>query len=83
MFVADLPQGTTEDELKVLFRDVSPSILLTLYTHLLFLFQQCGKVREVKFTQLKGSLVATVEFFERVSVPFFSYGLLSHIALRA
>ncbi|KZP31530.1 hypothetical protein FIBSPDRAFT_776202 [Athelia psychrophila] len=50
VFVADLPSGTTEDELKVLFKD-------------------CGKVREVKFTQLQGSLVATVEFFERESIP--------------
>jgi hypothetical protein len=48
VFVADLPVGSTQDELRALFSD-------------------CGKVREVKFTQLQGSLVATVEFFERVS----------------
>ncbi|KIM89071.1 hypothetical protein PILCRDRAFT_812968 [Piloderma croceum F 1598] len=33
------------------------------------LFKDCGKVREVKFTQLRGALVATVEFFERDNVP--------------
>ncbi|KII83027.1 hypothetical protein PLICRDRAFT_180796 [Plicaturopsis crispa FD-325 SS-3] len=33
------------------------------------LFKDCGKVREVKITQLPNNLVATVEFFERDSVP--------------
>lgn len=28
---------------------------------------KCGKVREVKITELSGAVVATVEFFERVS----------------
>ncbi|KAJ7855952.1 hypothetical protein B0H14DRAFT_2353000 [Mycena olivaceomarginata] len=50
VFVADLPDGITEDELTALFKD-------------------CGKVREVKITQLSGAIVATVEFFERDSVP--------------
>ena len=35
-------------------------------------FRQCGKVREVKLTQLQGSLVATVEFFERVCTLAFT-----------
>jgi len=50
VFVADLPKGSTEEDLTSLFKD-------------------CGKVREVKFTQLHGALVATIEFFERDSVP--------------
>ncbi|OJT12790.1 hypothetical protein TRAPUB_10625 [Trametes pubescens] len=33
------------------------------------LFKDCGVVREVKITQLPNSLVATVEFLERDSVP--------------
>ncbi|KAF7365413.1 ATP-dependent DNA helicase PIF1 [Mycena venus] len=33
------------------------------------LFKDCGKVREVKITELSGAVVATVEFFERDSVP--------------
>ncbi|KAJ7075864.1 hypothetical protein B0H15DRAFT_916497 [Mycena belliarum] len=33
------------------------------------LFKDCGKVREVKITELDGAIVATVEFFERDSVP--------------
>ncbi|KAJ7175442.1 hypothetical protein C8R46DRAFT_64994 [Mycena filopes] len=33
------------------------------------LFKDCGKVREVKITELSGAIVATVEFFERESVP--------------
>ncbi|KAF8208710.1 hypothetical protein K438DRAFT_1812755 [Mycena galopus ATCC 62051] len=33
------------------------------------LFKDCGKVREVKITELSGAIVATVEFFERDSVP--------------
>ncbi|EGN98450.1 hypothetical protein SERLA73DRAFT_169409 [Serpula lacrymans var. lacrymans S7.3] len=50
VFVAELPAGATEGELKSLFKD-------------------CGEVREVKITQLPESLVATVEFAERDSVP--------------
>ncbi|RDB17959.1 hypothetical protein Hypma_000943 [Hypsizygus marmoreus] len=50
VFVADLPSGVTEEELRQLFKD-------------------CGKVREVKITQLPNTLVATVEFFERDSIP--------------
>jgi hypothetical protein len=46
VFVADLPHGVTNDDLKQLFKD-------------------CGSIREVKITQLPGSFVATVEFFER------------------
>ncbi|KAG6903150.1 hypothetical protein C0995_004697 [Termitomyces sp. Mi166 len=33
------------------------------------LFKDCGTIREVKITHLSGSLVATVEFFDRNSVP--------------
>ncbi|KAI0669180.1 RNA-binding protein Prp24 [Trametes maxima] len=33
------------------------------------LFKDCGVVREIKITQLPNSLVATVEFMERDSVP--------------
>ncbi|KAJ7043889.1 hypothetical protein C8F04DRAFT_682003 [Mycena alexandri] len=36
---------------------------------LVALFKDCGKVREVKITELSGAVVATVEFFERDSVP--------------
>ncbi|KAJ3554397.1 hypothetical protein NM688_g3135 [Phlebia brevispora] len=32
-------------------------------------FKDCGPVREIKLTQLPGSLVATVEFMDRESVP--------------
>ncbi|KAM5538638.1 hypothetical protein V8D89_007667 [Ganoderma adspersum] len=50
VFVAELPAGVTEDELKKLFKD-------------------CGSLREVKITQLPNTLVATVEFMDRESVP--------------
>ncbi|OBZ68772.1 hypothetical protein A0H81_11060 [Grifola frondosa] len=50
VFVADLPVGVQDDELRTLFKD-------------------CGAVREIKITQLPNSLVATVEFIERDSVP--------------
>ncbi|KAJ3490444.1 hypothetical protein NLI96_g1424 [Meripilus lineatus] len=50
VFVAELPQGTEEDDLKSLFKD-------------------CGDIREVKITPLPNSLVATVEFNDRESVP--------------
>ncbi|TFK27991.1 RNA-binding protein Prp24 [Coprinopsis marcescibilis] len=50
VFVAGLPSGVTEEELKQLFKD-------------------CGRVREVKTTQLPNNLVALVEFYERDSVP--------------
>ncbi|KAH9851597.1 RNA-binding protein Prp24 [Lenzites betulinus] len=50
VFVADIPAGVEEDELRALFKD-------------------CGVIREVKITQLPNSLVATVEFMERDSVP--------------
>ncbi|KAJ7644334.1 hypothetical protein FB45DRAFT_897551 [Roridomyces roridus] len=33
------------------------------------LFKDCGKVREIKITELSGAMVATVEFFERDNVP--------------
>ncbi|KAJ7164661.1 hypothetical protein C8R43DRAFT_236103 [Mycena crocata] len=33
------------------------------------MFKDCGKVREVKITELSGAIVATVEFIERDSVP--------------
>ncbi|KAI1794811.1 RNA-binding protein Prp24 [Ganoderma leucocontextum] len=33
------------------------------------LFKDCGSVREIKITQLPNSLVATVEFMDRESVP--------------
>lgn len=33
------------------------------------LFKDCGKVREVKISELTNALVATVEFFERDSIP--------------
>ncbi|TFY81135.1 hypothetical protein EWM64_g2871 [Hericium alpestre] len=36
---------------------------------LIKLFKDCGKIREVKLTQLPNALVATVEFLERDSVP--------------
>ncbi|TFK40639.1 hypothetical protein BDQ12DRAFT_601697 [Crucibulum laeve] len=50
VFVADLPEGVTDEELINLFKD-------------------CGKVREVKITKLPNNVVATVEFFERDSIP--------------
>ncbi|KAG5646531.1 hypothetical protein DXG03_003298 [Asterophora parasitica] len=49
VFVGDLPEGITEEDLAGLFKD-------------------CGKVREVKITQLPTTIVATVEFFERDSI---------------
>ncbi|CCM02468.1 uncharacterized protein FIBRA_04567 [Fibroporia radiculosa] len=36
---------------------------------LTLLFKDCGSIREIKMTQLPNSLVATVEFMERDSVP--------------
>ncbi|EJF56678.1 RNA-binding protein Prp24 [Dichomitus squalens LYAD-421 SS1] len=50
VFVAEMPAGVTEDELRTLFKD-------------------CGSIREIKITQLPNSLVATVEFMDRESVP--------------
>ncbi|KAH7885374.1 hypothetical protein F5I97DRAFT_1378091 [Phlebopus sp. FC_14] len=50
VFVADLPSGTSEDQLKALFKD-------------------CGDIREVKITNMPETLVATVEFFSRDSIP--------------
>lgn len=44
--------------------------------------KQCGKVREVKITELPNALVATVEFFERVcylSIPFYTF--IQHIGI--
>ena len=46
--------------------------MLSAFTSYRRFFHQCGKVREVKFTQLQGSLVATVEFFERVCTSVFT-----------
>ena len=34
-----------------------------------FFCTKCGSIREVKITQLPGSFVATVEFFDRVGPP--------------
>ncbi|TFK52241.1 hypothetical protein OE88DRAFT_1657387 [Heliocybe sulcata] len=50
VFVTELPTETTEDELRVLFKD-------------------CGEIREIKVTTLPNTVVATVEFSERDSVP--------------
>ncbi|KAF8120579.1 hypothetical protein EV363DRAFT_1474306, partial [Boletus edulis] len=50
VFVADLPSGTTEEQLKALFKD-------------------CGEIREIKITNMPETLVATVEFVARESVP--------------
>ncbi|KAH8104839.1 RNA-binding protein Prp24 [Cristinia sonorae] len=50
VIAAELPTGTTEDDLTTLFKD-------------------CGKIREVKITELQNSAIATVEFIERDSVP--------------
>ncbi|KIJ17712.1 hypothetical protein PAXINDRAFT_130029 [Paxillus involutus ATCC 200175] len=50
VFVADLPSGTTEEQLKALFKD-------------------CGEVRAVKITNLTETVVATVEFTARDSIP--------------
>ncbi|KAI0084788.1 hypothetical protein BDY19DRAFT_1077256 [Irpex rosettiformis] len=50
VFVANLPSNTSEEDLRLLFKD-------------------CGPIREVKITSLSNSLVATVEFMERDSVP--------------
>ena len=63
MFVADLPEGTKDDDLRALFKDVRAfSILYYKAPHQ----YQCGAIREIKMTQLPNSLVATVEFMERV-----------------
>ncbi|KAF9077529.1 hypothetical protein BDP27DRAFT_1311204 [Rhodocollybia butyracea] len=50
VFVADIPNDCTEEELTNLFKD-------------------CGRVREVKITQLPSATVGTVEFVDRASVP--------------
>ncbi|GJE88539.1 RNA-binding protein Prp24 [Phanerochaete sordida] len=50
VFVAEVPTGSTEDDLRALFKD-------------------CGPIREIKITTMPNSLVATVEFMERESVP--------------
>ena len=66
VFVADLPHTVTDDDLKQLFKDVRMltqficQIIITLFC------TKCGSIREVKISQLPGSFVATVEFFERV-----------------
>ena len=72
VFVADLPNGVTDDDLKQLFKDVR--MLAQFICQIVILFcTKCGSIREVKITQLPGSFVATVEFFERVGrrVKFF------------
>lgn len=68
VFVADLPANTVEDDLKALFKDVSTVSRLASYC--LTCASQCGSVREIKITQLLGTLVATVEFMDRVSCSF-------------
>ena len=68
VFVTDLPHGVTDDDLKQLFKDVRMlAQFISIIMFLFFLFYtKCGSIREVKITQLPGSFVATVEFFERV-----------------
>ena len=69
VFVTDLPHGVTDDDLKQLFKDVRmlAQFICSIIMFLFFLFYtKCGSIREVKITQLPGSFVATVEFFERV-----------------
>ena len=66
VFVAQLPAGVQEDELTALFKDVSNAPRLSQL--LPNTVSQCGSIREIKITQLPNSLVATVEFMERVRV---------------
>jgi hypothetical protein len=67
--VADLPADTTEANLKDLFKDVSHcSLIVDHYSLKLHRIMQCGNVREIKTIQLPTALVATVEFFDRVSL---------------
>lgn len=66
VFVADLPEGVTEQDLQILFKDVR--VILRQGFGSKFLIQmQCGEIREIKVTRLPAALVATVEFFSRVS----------------
>jgi squamous cell carcinoma antigen recognized by T-cells 3 len=65
VFVADLPNGVTDDDLKQLFKDVR-MLAQFICQIVIILFAQCGSIREIKISQLPGSFVATVEFFERV-----------------
>jgi hypothetical protein len=41
--------------------------------------KQCGKVREVKITELPNVLVATVEFFERVCFYISGHAVAQYI----
>ncbi|KAJ4482272.1 hypothetical protein J3R30DRAFT_3681497 [Lentinula aciculospora] len=50
VFVADILNDATEEELTNMFKD-------------------CGRIREVKITNLPSATVATVEFMDRTSVP--------------
>jgi squamous cell carcinoma antigen recognized by T-cells 3 len=63
VFVADLPANTTEQDLKELFKDVRR---FSSYYNVFLTGHKCGLIREVKVTQLAGTVVATVEFNDRV-----------------
>lgn len=65
VFVSDLQESTTEDDLKALFKDVR--FIPTLFRIVIDAsFSQCGDIREVRMTKLRNFQVATVEFSERV-----------------
>ena len=66
VFVADLPHGVTDDDLKQLFKDVRMLVRFICQIIIILFCTKCGSIREVKIAQLPGSFVATVEFFERV-----------------
>jgi squamous cell carcinoma antigen recognized by T-cells 3 len=66
VFVADLPHGVTDDDLKQLFKDVRMLARSICEMIIIIFCTKCGSIREVKITQLPGSFVATVEFVERV-----------------
>lgn len=64
VFVADLPTGTNEEQLKALFKDVRSVMRNEVYHDKLN--AQCGEIRDIKITNMPETLVATVEFVARV-----------------
>lgn len=76
VFVSRLPAEATEEDLTKMFKDVRPSFFDVWCAQpsdsdkTLSAFFQCGRIREIKISpRADGLVVATVEFFERESVP--------------
>lgn len=64
VFVADLPAGAGEEQVKALFKDVC--IRSEHEVHHAKLTAQCGEIRGIKIANLPETLVGTVEFATRV-----------------